>query len=59
VAQLVEKILKQITRLFQRAREDAEEYADPGYRKSGYQDPSGTPKLAKMHMKLKAVIDRR
>ena len=59
VAPLVERILRQIAKLFQRAREDAEDYADHGVSTTNTLDPLQVPKVRKIHLRLKAVIERR
>lgn len=50
--------LKQIARLFQRAREDAEDYADILDSRQAHPDLQQTPGLARLRSKLKTVIDR-
>lgn len=59
VAPLVENNLKQIAKLFQRAREDAEDYADIPDSSQARLDMRQTPGLAKLRSKLKTIIDRR
>lgn len=55
----MENILKQIARLFQRAREDAEDYADAVDARLVFLDPRQTAGLVRLHLKLRNMIDRR
>ena len=59
IAPLVENILKQIARLFQRAREDAEDYADTADARLAFLDPRQTAGLIRLHLKLRKTIDWR
>jgi hypothetical protein len=59
VAPLVERILKQIAKLFQRAQEDAEEYGAIESQKQGVLVSAQNPTSDKIHKKLKALIHRR
>lgn len=59
VAPLVENNLKQIARLFRRAKEDAEDYAGIPDSSQARPDLRQTPGLAKLSSKLRAMIDRR
>lgn len=55
----MENNLKQIARLFRRAREDAEDYANNPDSSQARPDLRQTPGLADLRSKLRAIIDRR
>lgn len=59
LAPLVEKNLKYLARLFQRAREDAEDYTDVPNTSHTHLEPHQVPRLTRLHLKLKNVIDHR
>lgn len=55
----MENILKQIARLFQRARKDAEDYVDVADSSQVFLNSRQTAGFVRLHLKLKNIIGRR